>query len=87
MSSQFHGIFGDYSELSLRCGIDQEAICCYFNPLCFSPQQPKDCKAVQKSITDYFQTGIFEPNYPIRYVVPALQTTEGCPIGPSVYRN
>jgi DSF synthase len=77
MQSEFHGIFRDYSELSLRYDVNQEAIWCYFKPSkrpCFSPQQLQDCKAVQKSIADYFQAGISEQKYPIHYVVLASQT-------------
>jgi DSF synthase len=77
MPAKFHGIFRDYSELSLRYDVDQEALWCYFNPSkrpCFSPQQLQDIKTVQKSIIDYFQAGISEQKYPIHYVVLASQT-------------
>lgn len=77
MSNQFHQIFQEYSEISVRYDVDQEAVWCYFNSQkrpCFSPLLLQQSKEIQQSVVRYMTSSEYPAAYPIRYMILASQT-------------
>jgi len=77
MTRQFREILGSYKEMSVRYDRDQEAIWGYFKPSrrpCFSPTILTEAKTIMKRIMNYFEAGVDEDNYPIRYAILASHT-------------
>jgi len=75
MSDEFRKIFNDYSEISVRYDIEQEALWCYFRPQsrpCFSPLLLQESKKLQQSIVRYL-TSNTPVKHPIRYFILASQ--------------
>jgi len=77
MTEQFRSIFGSYKEMSVRYDRNQEAIWGYFKPSlrpCFSPTILKEAKTIMERIIGYFEAGVDEENFPIRYAILASHT-------------
>lgn len=77
MTEQFRKIFGSYKEMSVRYDRNQEAIWGYFKPSkrpCFSPTILKEAKSIMKGIIRYYEAGVDDENFPVRYAILASHT-------------
>lgn len=77
MSREFHQIFQDYQELSVRYDAKQEAVWCYFKPSdrpCFSTTLLRESRDFQSSIINYFKSDSVRNEYPVHYLILASQT-------------